>query len=63
MNLTIKEMDVADFDAISPILQNEFDPFWTPTLLQSEIEKEDTLCLVAKMEGTIVRLPLSLVFD
>lgn len=54
MNLKIEKMNLLDVDNISSHLQTSFDDFWTVSLLKSEIENENTLCLVAKSDETIV---------
>lgn len=54
MEVKITEMSQRDVSLISSSLQTDFDDFWTVSLLQAEIEKESTLCLVAKKEETIL---------
>ena len=54
MDLKIEKMTSLDVDSISSQLQSNFDDFWTISLLKSEIENENTLCLVAKLDQSIV---------
>lgn len=54
MDLKIEKMNLSDLDIISSKLQSDFDAFWTVSLLKSEIKSENTLCLVARLEQTIV---------
>lgn len=43
-----------DFDQIEPILLSDFDDFWTPDILKSEIMAENRSYIVAKQNGEIV---------
>ena len=54
MNLDIEKMSVSDLDTISSELHSNFDDFWTASLLETEIKNENTLCLVAKLNNSIV---------
>jgi len=54
MDLNIEKMSLLDADSISSRLQSDFDDFWTTSLLKSEIENKNNLCLVAKLEQSIV---------
>ncbi len=50
----IKEMTFEDFEKIKDILQTEFDEFWKPSILKSELENEISKYIVAKMNDEIV---------
>ena len=38
--IEIKEMTFCDFEEIKDILQTDFDEFWTPGVLKSELESD-----------------------
>ena len=40
--MIIEKMTLADFDLIKENLQTEFDNFWTPGVLKSELENENS---------------------
>lgn len=50
----IEEMTLQDFEKIKDILQIEFDDFWKPSILKSELENELSKYIVAKIDGKIV---------
>ena len=50
----IKEMTLSDFEKIKEILQTDFDEFWTPSILKSELESDLSKYIVAKQENQIV---------
>lgn len=52
--IEIKEMTFSDFDEIKDILQTDFDEFWTPGVLKSELESDLSKYVVAKENGNIV---------
>ena len=52
--IEIKEMTLSDFEEIKDILQTEFDEFWTPGVLKSEIESDLSKYIVAKENENIV---------
>ena len=52
--IEIKEMTSEDCKAIEDILQVEFDEFWTPSILKSELENNLSKYIVAKKENQIV---------
>ena len=52
--IEIKEMTIEDFKAIEDILQTEFDEFWTPSILKSELKNNLSKYIVAKKENQIV---------
>ena len=47
-------MTLADFDLIKENLQTEFDNFWTPGVLKSELENENSKYIVAKENDEII---------
>lgn len=52
--IEIKEMKLEDFEEIKDILQTEFDEFWKPNILKSELESELSKYIVAKINNVIV---------
>ena len=47
-------MSLADFEEIKDILLEEFDNFWKPSILESELKSENSKYIVAKENGKIV---------
>lgn len=52
--IEIKKMTLDDFEEIKDILQTDFDEFWTPGILKSELENELSKYIVAKENENIV---------
>ena len=52
--IKIEEMTLNDFEEIKEGLQKDFDDFWTPSVLKSELENENSKYIVAKFESKIV---------
>lgn len=52
--IEIKEMTFEDFKQIEPNLQTEFDEFWSPSILKSELENPNSRYIVAKIDEEIV---------
>ena len=52
--MQILDMNLNDFEEIKDILQEEFDEFWKPSILKSELESENSKYIVAKEENKIV---------
>ena len=52
--MEILEMTLADFEEIKDILLEEFDNFWKPSILESELKSENSKYIVAKENGKIV---------
>lgn len=52
--IKIEEMTLSDFEEIKDILQTEFDEFWTPGVLKSELESDLSKYVVAKENEKIV---------
>lgn len=52
--IEIEEMTLQDFEKIKDILQIEFDEFWKPSILKSELENELSKYIVAKRNEEIV---------
>jgi ribosomal-protein-alanine N-acetyltransferase len=46
--IKIEEMNLSDFEQIKDSLIEEFDEFWTPNILKSELESENSKYVVAK---------------
>lgn len=47
-------MTLADFEEIKDILVEEFDNFWKPSILESELKSENSKYIVVKENGKIV---------
>lgn len=52
--IEIKNMTLEDFEKIKNSLQEEFDEFWTPSILKSELESENSSYIVAKKNEKII---------
>ena len=52
--IKIEKMTLKDFEEIKDILQTEFDEFWTPNILKSELESDLSEYIIAKNENEIV---------
>ena len=52
--MIIEKMTLADFDLIKENLQTEFDNFWTPGVLKSELENENSKYIVDKENDEII---------
>ena len=52
--IEIKEMTFCDFEEIKDILQTDFDEFWTPGVLKSELESDLSKYIVAKENEKII---------
>lgn len=47
-------MTLEDYEEIKDILIDEFDDFWRPSILESELKSENSKYIVAKENGNIV---------
>ncbi len=47
-------MNLSDYEEIKDILIDEFDDFWRPSILESELKSENSKYIVAKENGEIV---------
>ena len=52
--MEILRMNLEDFDEIKDCLQEDFDDFWTPSILKSELQSENSKYIVAKESDNIV---------
>ena len=52
--IEINKMTLEDYDKIKDNLQKDFDDFWTPTILESELKNENSRYVVAKEKNEIV---------
>ena len=52
--IKIENMTLEDFEKIKDNLQNDFDDFWTPSILKSELKSENSKYIVAKEGENIV---------
>ena len=53
-DIEISYMTPKDVDLITEILQSQFDEFWTPSILETEILNSDSTYIVAKTNQEIV---------
>lgn len=53
-NIQITKMTLQDLESLSPILETEFDNFWTTNTLKSEIENPDSIVIIAKNNTEIL---------
>ena len=53
-NIEIKKMTLQDLESISSVLETEFDDFWNYNILKSELDNENSIYLVCKMDLEIV---------
>lgn len=53
-DIEISYMTKKDVDLITEILQSQFDEFWTPSILETEILNPDSTYIVAKINQGIV---------
>ena len=52
--IKIKKMNLEDFEKIKENLQKDFDDFWKPSILKSELESKDSIYIVAKKDEEII---------
>lgn len=52
--IEILEMTLADYEAIKNSLISDFDDFWSPSVLKSELMSENKIYMVAKQNEKIV---------
>ena len=52
--MEIFEMTLSDFDDIKEILERDFDEFWKPSILESELKSENSKYFVAKENNSIL---------
>lgn len=52
--MKILNMTLLDFEEIKDILETEFDEFWKPTILESELKSENSKYIVAKENNIIL---------
>ena len=52
--IKIENMTLEDFEKIKDNLQTDFDDFWTPSILKSELESENSKYIIAKDNDQIV---------
>lgn len=52
--IEILEMNLKDYEEIKDVLIEEFDEFWKPSILESELKSENSKYIVAKEDGKIV---------
>lgn len=53
-DIKITKMTLQDLESLSPILETEFDNFWTTNTLKSEIENPDSIVIIAKNNDEIL---------
>lgn len=54
MNLELNNMKVSDLNSIADVLETEFDNFWNYNVFKQELENENSIYIVAKIEDKIV---------
>lgn len=54
MEVKIRKMTLEDFYKIEKILESEFDEFWKPSILKSELENPNSKYIVAEKDSKIV---------
>ena len=54
MNLELNNMKVSDLNSIADVLETEFDSFWNYNVFKQELENENSIYIVAKIEDKIV---------
>ena len=52
--IEITEMTIENFEKIKDILQTEFDEFWKPSILKSELENKNSRYIVAKEKNEVI---------
>lgn len=52
--IKVKEMKIDDFEKIKDILQKDFDEFWAPSILKSELENELSRYIIAEKNDEIL---------
>ena len=52
--IIIEKMTLDDYEKIKDNFQKNFDDFWTPTILESELKSQNTKYIVAKENGKIL---------
>ena len=52
--MEIKSMTLLDFEEIKNVLETEFDEFWKPSILESELKSKNSRYIVAKKNGNIL---------
>lgn len=52
--MEIDQMTLSDFEEIKDILELEFDGFWKPSILESELKSDSSKYIVAKENGSII---------
>ena len=53
-NVEISNMTISDFELISPVLVSNFDDFWSPEILKSELNNPNSHYIIAKIDDIIV---------
>ena len=52
--INVEKMTISDLEKIKQNLQTDFDEFWTPTILESELNNTNSLYFVAKENENIL---------
>ena len=52
--INVEKMTISDLEKIKQNLQTDFDEFWTPTILESELNNTNSLYFVAKYNENIL---------
>ncbi len=54
MEIEIRKMTLEDFYKIEKILESDFDEFWKPSILKSELENQNSKYIIAEKDNEIV---------
>lgn len=53
-NITIKQMDISDFNKIKQNLLSDFDDFWSINTFESELKSQNSYYIIAEINDEIV---------
>lgn len=53
-NITIKQMDISDFNKIKQNLLSDFDDFWSMNTFESELKSQNSYYIIAEINDEIV---------
>lgn len=64
MSIQIYNMTLSDLNTISSILQSDFDYFWNYNIFKQELQNENSVYVIAKIDNEIVGFAgISIIFD
>ena len=53
-NISIEKFDISDLEQIRDNLENEFDDFWNPNILENELNNSSSTYLCCKLNSEII---------